>query len=214
MTFWLIISAVALPLGLSEFSEISPWAARHLLTWGARRLPGRERSERYREEWLAGIEEVPGKLIKLFKAVSIICYMVPVMNWRVNGPIYLWPTRRIADAIISRLAPALSNRIRARLMGSYTVYMGVPVRGRSGTFTVKQIRDLLINSRTSTKPGHMLPATEMIENGPLRGMLDHRQRRIAVFAGNYTEYVLLRVEGFSPRSDGAPGARIDLARPS
>ena len=74
---WVVISAVVLPLALSELGEIAPWAARRLLTWGARRLPGRQQSERYREEWLAGIEEVPGKLTKLAKAVSIVCCMVP-----------------------------------------------------------------------------------------------------------------------------------------
>jgi hypothetical protein len=78
VTLWVIISAVALPLALSELGEISPWAARRLLTWGARRLPGRQQSERYREEWLAGIEEVPGKLTKLAKAISIVCCMVPI----------------------------------------------------------------------------------------------------------------------------------------
>jgi hypothetical protein len=80
MTAWIIFSVFILPLLLSEFSEIAPWAANRLLAWGASHLPNKELSERYREEWLAGIQDVPGKLTKLAKAISIVCYTVPALR--------------------------------------------------------------------------------------------------------------------------------------
>src|ERR1700691_68984 len=101
MTVWVIISAIVLPLGLSEFSELSPWIARQLLIWGADRIGDPRKCARYREEWQAGLNDVPGKLTKLLKALSILCYTVPVMHWRFKGPVYSWPGRKALDTILA-----------------------------------------------------------------------------------------------------------------
>lgn len=211
VTTWLIVSSIVLPLLLSEFSEISPWAARRLLTWGSRRLPGNGLSERYREEWLAGIEEVPGKLTKLAKAVSIVCYMVPAMNWCINGSSYLWPVRRIADALISRVAPSFAARRRERLTLSYEIYMGVPARGKSDPFTIGQFRDFIVSPPRPASSARILPEKEMFRDGALAGMLDHKRKQFTVFVGNDTEYRRFSLEGLSyEEADGPRRGRVRL----
>jgi hypothetical protein len=65
-----ILVTVVLPLLLAEFTEVGPWLARRLIYRAARRLPGPERS-RWREEWLANLEDMPGKLTKLMWSLSI-----------------------------------------------------------------------------------------------------------------------------------------------
>ncbi|MFF1716282.1 hypothetical protein [Streptomyces sp. NPDC058268] len=59
---------LALGLILSEFTEVAPWLARRILRLAAHRLRSPEHSERYEAEWVALLDERPGKLLKLFFA--------------------------------------------------------------------------------------------------------------------------------------------------
>lgn len=56
---------LALGLILGEFTEVSPWLARRILRLAAGRLGNPEAAERYEAEWVALLEERPGKLLKL-----------------------------------------------------------------------------------------------------------------------------------------------------
>jgi hypothetical protein len=65
---------VPLVLGVvaNEAVDVCPWLARKLVRWSARRITDAAISERYEEEWLAGLGDRPGKLLKLISAISII----------------------------------------------------------------------------------------------------------------------------------------------
>ncbi|WP_217240858.1 restriction endonuclease [Streptomyces sp. AC555_RSS877] len=57
--------AVFLGLLVNEMCDVSSHLAQRLLRWAARRIPGEGNAERYEEEWLALLEERPGKILKL-----------------------------------------------------------------------------------------------------------------------------------------------------
>ncbi|MFD7627543.1 restriction endonuclease [Streptomyces sp. NPDC059851] len=66
--------AVFLGLLVNEMCDVSSYLAQQLLRWAARRIPGEGNAERYEEEWLALLEERPGKLLKLaFASWMAIC---------------------------------------------------------------------------------------------------------------------------------------------
>jgi MFS family permease len=79
-----IIAALILPLSVNEVDELAPWLADRLLLWGARRLGSETATQRYAEEWRANLEEVPGKLTKLFWACGIVFRSVPVLRWNAH----------------------------------------------------------------------------------------------------------------------------------
>jgi hypothetical protein len=63
--FWLLVS-ILIPLILAEVGEVGPWTARQLAIWAAMtRYGDTERGRRRAEEWLALLDGLPGKLIKL-----------------------------------------------------------------------------------------------------------------------------------------------------
>lgn len=59
-----------LPLLLAEFVEFAPWLAVQLIKYAVQRLPEDDR-QRYEEELLAVVEESPGKLFPLLRAISL-----------------------------------------------------------------------------------------------------------------------------------------------
>jgi len=84
--------AVVVPMLASEFTEWCPWLSKRLIRLAIRRLPNAHRS-RYEEEWLAELEEVPGKLAKLVVALGILAnaarmsrvlrgHSIPIAVWR------------------------------------------------------------------------------------------------------------------------------------
>ncbi|MFB6756317.1 hypothetical protein ACFCX6_35970, partial [Streptomyces sp. NPDC056353] len=56
---------------IGECTEVSPWLARRVLRLAARLLGSPEAAERYEAEWVALLDERPGKLLKLFFALWI-----------------------------------------------------------------------------------------------------------------------------------------------
>lgn len=65
-----LVTAIVLPLLLTEFGDWCPSLAKRLAQWTARRLGASEATERYSEEWTAELEHLPGKLAPLFVALS------------------------------------------------------------------------------------------------------------------------------------------------
>jgi hypothetical protein len=70
-----LITAVILPLLLAEFSDWCPWLAARIVRWAARRLGDPASCKRYEEEWIANLNEVPGKLARLAVAFGHLAYM-------------------------------------------------------------------------------------------------------------------------------------------
>jgi hypothetical protein len=69
---WAVILSVLLGLAVNESCELSPWAAKKITRWSARlRNDDPERARIRSEEWLAVIEDVPGKL---FKLITALCF--------------------------------------------------------------------------------------------------------------------------------------------
>lgn len=62
---------LVLGLVLNELVGLCPWLARKIVRWSARRIADTSVSDRYAEEWLAGLEGCPGKLLQLCAALSI-----------------------------------------------------------------------------------------------------------------------------------------------
>jgi len=81
MTWQLILfTAVLLPLGIMEFGSLAPWLAARLVEWGASLLGPDELCARYREDWLANLERVPGNLTKLGWALWVVAWGVPQLR--------------------------------------------------------------------------------------------------------------------------------------
>jgi pimeloyl-ACP methyl ester carboxylesterase len=74
------LTAVLLPLLLSEFGDWCPWLAVRIVRWSARHLGDPSACARYGEEWLANLNEVPGKLSRLLAAFGYLA-CVPQMRW-------------------------------------------------------------------------------------------------------------------------------------
>ncbi|AXX32699.1 ATP-binding protein [Actinosynnema pretiosum subsp. pretiosum] len=74
-----VVMAVLLPLAIGELREWWPRLAVRLVRWSARRLGDPQACARYEEEWVANLEEVPGKLSPLVAALG---YLVAVPRMR------------------------------------------------------------------------------------------------------------------------------------
>ncbi|MFJ4624673.1 hypothetical protein [Streptomyces sp. NPDC088812] len=66
-----LLIPTALSMVIGECTEVSPWLARRVLRLAALRLGNPEAAERYEAEWIALLDERPGKLLKLFFATWI-----------------------------------------------------------------------------------------------------------------------------------------------
>jgi hypothetical protein len=78
-----VVTALFVPLLLSEFGDWCPWLARRMVRWAANHLGDRTVAERYEEEWLADLSEIPGKLACLAVAVSYLIWL-PRMRWSID----------------------------------------------------------------------------------------------------------------------------------
>lgn len=63
-----LLIPTVLSMVIGECTEVSPWLARRILRLAARRLGNPEATARYEAEWIALLDERPGKLLKLFFA--------------------------------------------------------------------------------------------------------------------------------------------------
>ena len=79
-----LATGVLLPLLLAEFGDWCPWLAERIVRWSARRLGLPTASIRYEEEWLANLNEVPGKLSRLAAALEY-AVSVPRMRWSLRN---------------------------------------------------------------------------------------------------------------------------------
>jgi hypothetical protein len=67
-----VVTAVALSLLLSEFGDWCPWLATWIVRWAAGCLGDPLACRRYEEEWIANLNEVPGKLTRLVVAFGYL----------------------------------------------------------------------------------------------------------------------------------------------
>lgn len=68
---WTLVLGIVVSLLVVEFTDWCPSIAAGLVRLAARMLPESER-DRYREEWLAEVEAVPGRLTRIVKAACLV----------------------------------------------------------------------------------------------------------------------------------------------
>jgi tetratricopeptide (TPR) repeat protein len=78
------LTAIGLPLLLSEVIDWAPWLAERLVRHAAGWLGDPETCARYAEEWTGNIRQVPGKLSRLAVAMSL-AISVPRMRWSLRA---------------------------------------------------------------------------------------------------------------------------------
>lgn len=82
-----LVTAVVLGLVVNEFCDISPWLARQVIRFAARCVPNLEARERLEEEWTAGLQDRPGKILKLISALTVLASaMTTVRGIYRSGP--------------------------------------------------------------------------------------------------------------------------------
>jgi hypothetical protein len=79
-----ILMMFIVPLAVNEAGELAPGLAKCLVRWAAGRLGTPEARELYREDWLANLERVPGKVTKLLWALGLVFYGVPKLGWQIK----------------------------------------------------------------------------------------------------------------------------------
>ncbi|MDT0616144.1 ATP-binding protein [Streptomyces lancefieldiae] len=75
-----LVTAVILPLLLTELGDWCPTLAKRLARWTARRLGDPLATERYSEEWTAELGHLPGKLAPMFVALGYFVAL-PRLRW-------------------------------------------------------------------------------------------------------------------------------------
>src|SRR5215469_9793045 len=71
MTLVGIVAAASSKILADEFKAWRPRLTRELVALAVRRLPGEQR-ERYSEEWLSHVEEVPGEVGKVLASIGLL----------------------------------------------------------------------------------------------------------------------------------------------
>ena len=118
--FLWVVFAVLVPLTLAEARECGPWLAKRLIRWSAHRLPTPEAIARYEEEWLANLQEVPGKLIPLLISLSLVLHA-----HRMRATLTTQKGRRKPTAeLYGGLAGGLSGGLAGGLAGGLSYGLG------------------------------------------------------------------------------------------
>lgn len=99
MTWWEVTLTVLLGLLVNECCDVSPWLARRLVRWSARRRYGNSaRGDTRAEELVALIDDRPGKILKVLTATGFAVTAVAAGGRRGARP--------VAEAVVQRLIDA------------------------------------------------------------------------------------------------------------
>jgi hypothetical protein len=145
---WGLFALVIVPLLLSEFTDWCPWVAARLLKLAARLLRQPYR-DRYREEWLAELDKVPGKLSKLAMAASILLrspWMSHVLRKRVErtkpAPSETKDRHNVTSLPSQRVTSA--SELRRRLAALRVLSEAIQLRDGSDDDDVDRLVHLLV----------------------------------------------------------------------
>jgi hypothetical protein len=152
-----VASSVVLPLVVAEVTELGPWLARQVIKLGARLVVPRTRAARLEEEWLAGVEDWPGKLTKLVRAVWLVLLAVPKINYDYFD---LWWQRHIGAPVGIR---AMSASLRISLHASWPVRVCVEPQERRHLKEFNQVLAIVFRMVRSPDATHRAAALELIE---------------------------------------------------
>lgn len=167
----MIVSVVVVPVLLAEFSEVAPWLARKALRGGARFIGDAALAERYAEEWVAALEDTPGKVTKLVKAMGVVVGAVPALHWNTRGYAYRWQIVRLVDATLSIVAPSLARRWRLKRRMTFTFH---PVGSEGQEFSIN-LGDLMRALEEAEGIRGILPRSVAVREGVT---VDFQRKRI------------------------------------
>lgn len=153
-----IASSVLLPLVVAEATELGPWLACGVLKLGARLVVPRARAARLEEEWLAGVDDWPGKLTKLVRALGLVLLAVPKIDYAWFDQ---WWQRRIGAPVgISAMSFSLQMTLRA----SWPVRIGAAPEKRRHLKEFNQILAIVFRTIRSTDANERASALELVES--------------------------------------------------
>jgi hypothetical protein len=102
------LASIVLPLLITEFTELGPWLAERLVRRSVRMLPAEHR-DRYTDEWLAELDVVPGKILKLIIAVRL-ALRVPATSLAVQDITFPLALQRAVAGQFTKNGLKLANR--------------------------------------------------------------------------------------------------------
>ncbi len=134
----LVLSALA-AVAWAEFREWLPWFARRLILWGVAALPIEER-ERMREELLAEVAAVPGKISPFVFAFSL--------SWGFWRPVLTTKLDAASCHVLVRTADVALSSLLLLLLSPLMLCLGFLVRLSSGPGDVLSLKVGTIQNRT------------------------------------------------------------------
>lgn len=154
---WLA-STILLPLVLTEVTELGPWLARRVVQGGARLIVPRARAARFEEEWLAGLEEWPGKLMKLIRALVLVLFAVPRINlaW-----LDQWWERHVGGPAGVRM---WSFNLKLQLGANVLVRRSVKREHRCHLTEFNRVLAMVLHQVRSTDPDQRAAALALIDD--------------------------------------------------
>ncbi|MFJ8348973.1 hypothetical protein ACIQ9J_21955 [Streptomyces sp. NPDC094153] len=116
-----LVTAVVLGLVVNELCDVCPWLARKVIRLAARAVPDREVRRRLEEEWVAGLQDRPGKILKLFSAVTILVSAVTaVRGMYVTERPWFQSLRRLISSVFDREGRiVISNMLFSGVIDTY-----------------------------------------------------------------------------------------------
>lgn len=121
------VTVLVIPLLLAEFGDWCPWMAARIVRWAAQRLGDPVSCQRYEEEWIANLNEVPGKLTRLLAAFGYLAYM-PGMRRSIRSRLARPPVSPPPDSLLP-LPPVFAGREREA--NSVLTYLRAAARDES-----------------------------------------------------------------------------------
>lgn len=158
----LVTALILLLMTTIRMTDAWPWMSRKLLRWSTHCFETDSLRARFEEEWLADLEEVPGKLAKLVHCLGVLLFTAAPLLARSR-----WKRSRLArwlNRVTTRLRPtrALANGgCGAVLTRAGAIALGLAVTGlmtmQSVQFTLRLIHPSAAPSGASASAGVSQP---------------------------------------------------------
>ncbi|MGW7199396.1 hypothetical protein [Streptomyces chryseus] len=108
-----LVTAVILPMAVTEFGDWCPTLAKRLVRWTARQLGDPQATERYSEEWTAELEHLPGKLWHMRVALGYFAAL-PRLRWSLRATRGEAPSGPTFDELVPTRSPIFEGYDSAR----------------------------------------------------------------------------------------------------
>jgi hypothetical protein len=124
-----LLGAILLPMVQQEFMNACPRMARRLVRLAARVIPPAHRA-RYREEWLAELEELEGLQLAMLATAARILLFAPTTGWALRGSRGSAKSQKEPDGVKRLFDLGIFVR-RHAFIGTFLVTIGVLILGEA-----------------------------------------------------------------------------------